>query len=154
MANARQVDAVGHRVTKAPTDYTGRLDERAKKDQANQVAEAAEQMSMATGARRPQPTGRNVTDYTDKARPKVSTDPVPPEEPAEPKTYRVRVVADIENMTFGKEIIDPGNFEDPNNPRMPVLGSLKTYNFQEGGQYIVDEPLYIHLRDLGYLYGE
>jgi len=151
MPSARQVDAVGHRVTKAPTDYTGRLDEKGKRDMADQVAQAGEQMAMATGLRR---TGSMVQDLTDKARPKVAPVPVAPEESAEPKTYRVRVVADIENMTFGKEIIDHGDFTDPNNPRMPVLGSLKTYNFQEGGQYIVDEPLYIHLRDLGYLYGE
>lgn len=95
---------------------------------------------------------KTITDYTDAARPKVA--PRPAEAPHEPREYVVRLVASIENMTFGRDIIDPGDFSDPVNPRMPMVGGLKSYNFTEGTLYKVDEPLYLHLKELGYLYEE
>lgn len=142
---------------KHPGDMTGRADEQAKKAIAD--AQKIEQAGV-TMADSNNPIShildnvQSVVDYTDDARPKVEPKPVAPVAPAEPKKYRIRVVAGIDNMTFGKEIISSGDFTDPDHPIMPIIGSLKTYSFEEGRQYIVDEPLYIHLRDLGYLYGE
>jgi hypothetical protein len=134
---------------KGPTDLTGRTDEKLKAENQAAIDRAAEQMSMITVAENR--SRGDVIDYTDEARPPVAPAPVI-EEPKIPKKYKIRLVADIDNMTFGKEIIDPGDFSDPNNPRMPMLGSLKTYDFKEGREYLVDENLYIHLRDLGYVY--
>lgn len=109
-------------------------------------------MALAGGTT-PRKRTKEVTDYTDAARPKV--EPMPAANvPHEPREYVVRLVASIENMTFGREIIDPGDFSDPANPRMPMVGGLKSYNFIENKLYKVDEPLYQHLRELGYLYEE
>jgi hypothetical protein len=139
--------------TKAPGDLTGRTNEELVKAKEEQIDAEAQQLTMVqqTNARRRSQSKLQVEDFTDAARPKVEVAPVALV-PHEPRTYRIRLLASIDRMTFGKEIIDPGNFDDPNNPRMPVLGSLKEYNFKEGREYMVDEPLYIHLRDLGYIY--
>ena len=135
--------------TRHPRDLTGREDERLKREKADAIEQAGAEMAMAAPARRKR--SRQVTDYTDAARPKPSPVPVTIE-PAEPRTYIVRLVASIDDMTFGREIIDAGDFTDPSNPRMPIIGGLKTYNFIEGHQYKVDEALYQHLKGLGYLY--
>lgn len=135
---------------KAPGDYTGVQDGKLKAENAQRVLDAAETMSMAQKLQAVNDSA--PVDYRDASRPKGEPLPVVEAEPAEPKEYRVRVVADIDQMTYGKEIIYPGDFSDPNAPKMPLLGGLKTYSFKEGRQYIVDENLYIHLRDLGYLY--
>lgn len=134
---------------KGPTDLTGRTDEKLKAEHQADLDAKAEQMAMVDTTKRS--ASRELIDYTDEARPKTAPRPVI-EEPKNPKKYKIRVLADIDRMTFGKEIIDHGDFTDPNNPRMPQLGALKEYNFQEGREYLVDEALYIHLRDLGYVY--
>ena len=133
-----------------PKDQTGRLMEKQKAEQALKVELEAQRMAELQGIQSVKDSA--PVDYRDKSRPKVEHTVTVPAEPAVPKEYRVRIVADIEGMTFGKEVIFPGDFSDPANPIMPVMGSLKTYDFKEGREYLVDENLYIHLRDLGYLY--
>jgi hypothetical protein len=131
-----------------PQDLTGREDDRLKRDNASAIEQAGEEMALATPIRRKR--SKRVTDYTDAARPKV--EPLPTAAPAEPREYVVRLVASIEDMTYGRDIIDAGDFSDPGNPRMPMIGGLKTYSFIEGQLYKVDEGLYQHLKGLGYLY--
>lgn len=136
--------------TKGPTDLTGREDERLKTVNAEEIEQRAQEMAMTqSGATRPRKRTRNVVDYTDAARPKPEARPVRKELPKGPVV--IRPIADIENMTFGKEIIDAGDFTDPTNPRMPVLGSLKRYDFKQGQSYKVDWPLYEHLVQIGYV---
>lgn len=134
---------------KGPTDQTGREDERLRSENQAAIDAAAQQMSLVAETERQ--VRSKVVDYTDAARPKPEPTPTFVE-PQDDKPYKVRVVADIENMTFGKEIVDHGDFTDPMNPRMPVLGGLKRYDFQEGVEYLVDKPMYEHLKQLGYLY--
>lgn len=57
-------------------------------------------------------------------------------------------------MTYGKEIIDKGEWDDAQHAytRPPQTGALKRYDFIEGQPYLVDEGLYLHLKGLGYLY--
>jgi hypothetical protein len=135
--------------TKAPTDLTGRADERLRTEHADEISEQAEHMAMVQAGQRRRKG--QVHDFRDASRPKVAPKPVAPE-PTVKRDYQVRMLADIENMTFGREIIDAGDFSNPNSPRMPILGSLKTYTFKEGEEYIVDQPLYEHLSALGYIY--
>lgn len=63
----------------------------------------------------------------------------------------VRVNSKIEQMTFGREVIDPGD-RDANPPRDPVLGNLRFYDFEENHRYKVPVDLALHLEEKGYLY--
>jgi hypothetical protein len=134
-----------------PQDLTGREDDRLRLENAAAIEQAGEEMALAAPVRRRR--SKRVTDYTDAARPKVAVAPAPAA-PAEPREYVVRLVASIEDMTFGKEIIDRGEFDAGLNgyTRPPVIGGLKSYSFIEGQLYKVDEGLYQHLKELGYLY--
>ena len=138
---------------RSPRDLTGRTDDDLKRAHADEIEQAGAQMAMATPGLTKARRSKEITDFTDGARPKVEPTPAAPPT-TEPREFVVRLVASIEDMTYGREIIDPGDFTDPSNPRMPMLGGLKTYNFTEGKLYKVDEPLYLHLKDLGYLYEE
>jgi hypothetical protein len=148
---------------KRPQDYTGQEKLKGERGRAEQIEEAAERMAMADG---PITVLRNSdpVDYTDEAR-RNAAPPVPlqddPQVEVKPRRYKVRVVCDIEQMTFRREILDPGDFDyrgrlnegvDPALARMPLLGGLNYYDFEEGKEYIVDEPLYQHLRLLGFIY--
>jgi hypothetical protein len=148
---------------KRPQDYTGQEKLKGERDKAEQIEEAAERMAMADG---PITVLRNTepVDYTDEAHlasvpvDELATDP---QVEVKPRRYKVRVVCDIEQMTFRREVLDPGDFDyrgrlnpgvDMAVAKMPLLGGLRYYDFEEGKEYIVDEPLYQHLRALGFIY--
>lgn len=66
----------------------------------------------------------------------------------------IRVNSKIEDMVFGREVLDEGVFdrEHPENNREPLLGNLRFYNFDEGHKYKVPIDLALHLEEKGYLY--
>jgi hypothetical protein len=75
-----------------------------------------------------------------------------PEEPHDEHMV-IRVNFPIEDMTFGREVISPDEFdEDGKLVKAAVLGRLNTYNFEEGVQYKVPGELGQHLTRLGYVY--
>jgi hypothetical protein len=61
----------------------------------------------------------------------------------------IRVNAGIDDMTFGREVLDPGDREKGLDP---VLGNLRYYTFEEGHRYMVPVALALHLEEIGYLY--
>lgn len=140
---------------------TGKLDEKQKAAVAEELAAAAERMAVATEAA--VVSNSEVIDMTDegrKAQAKIEALQAQPVGPVEvkPQVHRVRVLADIEDMVFGREVIDPGNYADPDfvpgttDLRMPTLGALRFYNFLEGREYIVDHDMYLHLKSLDYIW--
>lgn len=69
------------------------------------------------------------------------------------KKEAIRVNFPIEDMTYGREVIDPGDFDELTGvfTRAPRLGNLRILNFEEGRKYIVDKDVADHLRSLGYI---
>lgn len=113
-----------------PTDATGRQREKLIQENAEAVQEAATQMAMAT-AEKAVALETEVIDATVPNRTTVIVD-----EPTivsnEGKTVTIRVVEDIENMTFGA-----GNY----------------FSFRAGQKYQVEQELARHLEEKGYLAG-
>jgi len=113
-----------------PTDATGRQREAAAAAAAEQQQKAAETMAMAT-AEKQNAINNDIIDATVPNRATVIVD-----EPTivsnEGKTVTIRVVEEIENMTFGA-----GNY----------------YSFKPGQKYQVDQDLARHLEEKGYLAG-
>jgi len=113
-----------------PTDATGRQREAAAAAAADQVQQAAETMAMAT-AQAQESFNNDVIDAT-----VPNTVTVIVDEPTiitdEGKVITIRVVEDIENMTFGA-----GNY----------------YSFKAGQKYQVTQDLARHLEEKGYLAG-
>lgn len=71
----------------------------------------------------------------------------------EKKTRRIRVNYPIDDMTFGREIVSDAEYDDNGlMTKAPVVGSLRTFSFEEGRYYIVDKDVADHLRNLGYIY--
>ena len=129
---------------KAPTDLTGRRGlQLAKEQQEKKDREAAE-----LAAREPvQPDSvlddKGVNRQT--GRHGGGDDPDAVE--------RVRVSFPIEQMTWGKEITDPGEQDETGAyTRLPVLGALRTFTFEEGREYRMNPEMAQHLRQQGYLY--
>lgn len=66
---------------------------------------------------------------------------------------RIRVNYPIEDMTFGREVLFPGEMNEFGAwVRPAVLGGLRNYTFEEGRWYVVDADLADHLAFLGYIY--
>ena len=155
MAGSRQIGSSPGATRKSPRDMTGKLDEKNRAAKEAELAKAAEHMALATEAA----VARNseVIDMTDegrKARAELEqqlNEDVGPVE-VKPLKHRVRVLADIEDMVFGREVINPGDWSDPNNIVYPEIGPLRFYNFQEGREYIVDHDMYLHLKSLDYIW--
>lgn len=112
-----------------PTDTTGRIREEAQKQQIEQQQEAANRMSMAT-AQAQVDLETNIIDATVPGRATVIIDePTLIGEKNEANVV-IRVVEDVENMTFGVN-----NF----------------YSFKAGQKYEVTRDVAEHLRVKGYL---
>lgn len=128
---------------KAPTDLTGRKGvQLAKEEQEKRDREAAE-----LAAKDP---GRKDVVLNDGVHPETGRHGGGDDPEA---TVRVRVSYPIEEMTFGKEIVDCGERDDTGAyTRLPVLGPLKVYTLAEGKEYRMTPDMAEHLRGLGYLY--
>jgi hypothetical protein len=68
-------------------------------------------------------------------------------------TRRIRVNYPIEDMTFGKEVVTPAEYDEHGGLVKPaIMGGLRSYEFEEGRWYTVDVELAEHLAHLGYIY--
>jgi hypothetical protein len=129
---------------KAPTDLTGRRGiQLAREEQERKAAAAAEQAAREP-AREAALDDKGVNART--GRHGGGDD-------LESCTERVRISFPLDETTFGRVVVDPGQFNDLGEmTRPPVLGSLKTFTFQEGREYWLEPEHAEHLRRLGYLY--
>lgn len=136
---------------KRPGDLTGVRGQQLAAKAAQDKAEAASQVEVAIEEEKARKKAE-VVDYTGtqtRAPVEVSEGPVE----VKKKTERIRVNFPIEQMTFGKEVLDKGEFDDKGNMlRAPVLGNLREFNFEEGRYYDVPADVADHLRFLGYVY--
>jgi hypothetical protein len=70
-----------------------------------------------------------------------------------PVTRRIRVNYPIDDMTFGREIIQHAKYApDGKLLEAPIVGNLRTYKFELGVWYTVDDDLAEHLTNLGYIH--
>lgn len=113
-----------------PTDATGRQREKQIQENAEAVQEAATQMAMAT-AQKQDAINNDVIDATEPNRATVIVDEPTIVGKGE-DTVTIRVVEDIEHMTFGA-----GNY----------------HSFKAGQKYLVNRDLARHLEEKGYLAG-
>ena len=131
---------------KNPGDLTGREGAQlAREQQEKQAREAAE-----LAAKDP---GRKDAALDDQGIHPVTGRHAGGDDDLESCTERVRVSYPIEEMTFGRVVVDPGQFDEHGAmTRPPVLGPLRTFSFREGVEYMLDPQMAAHLRAQGYLY--
>ena len=134
---------------KRPGDLTGTRGQKLAKER-DEAQEAALAEAAAAKAGERVEKLSTVVDYTETPRPVAEVvEPVA----VQPKEMTIRVNYPIEDMTFGREVISPTEYDDEGRlVREAVLGGLKTYNFEEGVQYKVPFELGAHLKSLGYVY--
>lgn len=139
---------------KNPRDLTGIRGQQLAAEAAADKAEAVKQVEEAREAERSAKLS-TVVDYTEA--PTTGTKPNFEVEEVEvevaPKVKRIRVLDDIQDMTFGREVISDAAYDENGNmTRYPVLGGLRTYNFEAGRTYDVPADVAGHLVSLGYTY--
>jgi hypothetical protein len=113
-----------------PTDATGRQREKLQHEFAEQQAEAASTMAMAT-AQKKIDNDSVVIDATSPRQSEIIVDE-PTVVDTDSDTVTIRVVESIDSMTFGA-----GNY----------------YSFEAGKKYKVSRSLARHLEEKGYLAG-
>jgi hypothetical protein len=134
---------------KRAADLTGRMNEHLKEERKSEIIEASQRIALVNSQQKA--SREEIIDYTD------SSDPLPTVEvrQAEVNTpYRmIRTNQDIEQMTYGREVADPGDYDNPDlSLRRPaVMGPMKMYNFNEGQMYRVPKEVADHLKDKGYI---
>lgn len=134
---------------KRAADLTGRMTEQLAEARKAEVIEASERIALVTAQNKA--VKEQIIDYTN------SDDPLPVAEvrQAEVNTpYRmIRVNQDIDQMTYGREVIDPGDYHnpDPSLRRPAIMGPVKMYSFAEGQMYRVPREIAEHLNDKGYV---
>lgn len=144
---------------KRPGDLTGVRGQTLAEEAARNKAQAAQQVASALEAEHQVKINTDV-DYTTKAKPvrrvPTTTDDggvVIEDVEVEVPTRRIRVNYPIEDMTYGREVVSPGEMNEAGAwVRPPVLGGLRNYTFEEGRWYVVDQDLADHLTFLGYVY--
>lgn len=118
-------------MAKNPADVTGRKRDELAAKSAEEVQKRAEEMSLAT-AEAAIKLETEVIDATKPNRPTVVVDQITTVGKENSDNVEVRVISDIENMTFGA-----GN----------------NYSFRAGQKYLVDKLLANHLKEKGYVVG-
>ncbi len=131
---------------KRPADFTGRKTEQLQEDRKAEIIEASQRIALVNAELAEEKD--EIVDYTH------SGEPLPEVkvQKAEVNTpYRmIRVNSDITDMTYGREVLDPGDFA-ANPPRAPRMGSMNMYTFKEGQLYRVTKEVAEHLERLGYI---
>ena len=117
--------------TKNPADVTGRKRDELAAKHADEVQKRAAEMSLAT-AEAAEKLETEVIDATVPNRPTIVVDKVTTVGKEDTENVEIRVIADIENMTFGA-----GN----------------NYSFKAGQKYLVNKNLANHLLEKGYVVG-
>lgn len=144
---------------KRPGDLTGVRGQQLAAEAAANKTETVRQVQEALELEREIKINTDV-DYTQPSRP-VKKVPVALDNgevviediAVEVPTRRIRVNYPIEDMTFGREVIDPGEINELGAyVRPPILGGLRNFTFEEGRWYIVNQDLADHLAFLGYIY--
>ena len=118
-------------MAKNPADVTGRKRDELAAQNVEEIQKRAEEMSLAT-AEAAQKLETEVIDSTVPNRPTVIVDAVTTVGKADENNVEIRVISDIENMTFGA-----GN----------------NYSFKAGQKYLVTQLLANHLKEKGYVAG-
>lgn len=146
------------RQRKRPGDLTGVRGQALAAEALRTKEEAARQVEAALEVEREIKINTDV-DYTTKQKPvqrvpsTVDGELVIEDVVVEIPTRRIRVNYPIEDMTYGREVVSPGEMDERGAYiRPPVLGGLRNYTFEEGRWYVVDSDLADHLAFLGYIY--
>jgi hypothetical protein len=130
---------------KRPADFTGKLQQKLAEDKKSELVEAAQRVAMVTAVAA-DIKDNEIIDLTN------SDEPLPVPEVREVEVNSpnriIRVNSDLPMVTFGREVLDPG---DPETGRPAIMGPMNMYNFEEGQQYRVPRELADHLQQLGYL---
>lgn len=128
---------------KRPADFTGRKTELLNEAKKAEQAERATQVAMVTAAEAEAKDA--IIDFETGQPTEVDIKEVVVNSP----TRTIRVNSDIIDMTWGREVYDPGDVEKGIPARM---GPLKMFTFKEGQAYSkVPADLADHLNQLGYL---
>jgi hypothetical protein len=141
---------------KSPKDFTGNRGQQLAEEAQKNKAREAQQVREALQAEIEEKVSTEV-DYS--SRPTFERRPVEVDgeltvEDVEVQvpTRRIRVTDDIQDMTWGREILSSAVYDDRGNmTAAPVLGSLRQFNFERGRWYTVDAELADHLEFLGYV---
>lgn len=136
---------------KNPTDFTGVVTERQNaENEAARRAAASEGLAMANPPAPAAPQTISPDQYEDDYR--GSDTPMPVVEVQAVETAErmvpIEVHTRVEDMVFGRTVIDPG---DPEEGRPAVMGGLRMWNFFPGQRYTVSRDMADHLEDKGYI---
>ena len=129
---------------KSPADFTGITTQRLAEAHKEELQEAAKHVAMVTAAAAEEKDV--VIDYTGADTPVAEVERAPVEINSPIRTIRVN--SDIDDMTFGRQVHDPG---DPETGRPAIMGPLNTFTFKVGFAYKVPADLAKHLEAQGRL---
>lgn len=129
---------------KGAADFTGRQTELLNEAKKVEKAEASSRVAMATAAAAE--AKNTIIDLSDPENP-VAEVQVRQVEVNSPKRI-IRTNTTLNQVTFGRKVIDPGDIESG---RPPIMGPMVMYDFQEGQPYKVSKELAEHLNERGYL---
>lgn len=133
---------------KRPADFTGIQTERLNAEQKAEREARSREVALVNAESEIE--DQKVVDYTgaDEPLPELDIKPVEINEP-----FRtIRVNTKIEQMTFGRQVMDVGHgLPGDSDYRPPIMGSIPQFNFEEGRSYRVPREMAEHLQRLGYL---
>lgn len=141
---------------KRPGDLTGLRNQQLSKQAAALKAETVAQAQDSLEEQRLAKLANDV-DYSSEARARereaaLSNVVEETEVEVRPKTERIRVLDDVRDMTFGREIISHAEHDENGlETKVAVIGPLRVLNFEVGTWYTVDADVAGHLRYLGYV---
>jgi hypothetical protein len=142
-----RINSPRNTTSKRPADFTGQLKTQLEKDHAEELTARDAEIARVTAVQALEDT--QEVDTSLDAVLQGHIDMAEKVEVKSAKVHGVRVNYPIEDMTFGRIILDPG---DPENGIAPVIGPLRNMSFEEGKPYTMDREVYEHLDAKGYIW--
>jgi hypothetical protein len=135
-------------MTPRPGDQTAVQKQVLQKEHEQELAERARELSMASAAEQEQQRRDEVEDAFAVAASALPE--IPAAEDAEERRWVVRILHEIEDMAYGREIVKEPKFNDLGEMTdFPVLGNVRLFSFSEGRRYRVPREMALHLIDKG-----
>jgi hypothetical protein len=134
---------------KRPADFTGQQTAKLQESRKAEIIEASQRIALVNAEL--QEEAETPVDYTDSDEPMPTV--VARKAELNSPFRMIRVSADIDQMTYGRTVIDSGDYDNPDfSQRRPaIMGPMNMYTFKEGQLYRVSRELADHLQARGYI---
>jgi hypothetical protein len=129
-----------------PGDHTAIEAQKLEREHQQEQAQRAQELAMVAQAEQEAERQGEVVDYFEGASRPLAEPEFPADQDEAERSWVVRMLMGVEQMTFGREIRREAQYDDEGNMTAPPeLGGIRYFDFEEGRRYRLPREMAEHL---------